>query len=190
MNPEQPTEHIPPALAKPSRRQQSAGAATRDQVPPQGAPHRRAAAARRPATAELLDLQRHPEGGWYRQTWASDVTVRPDGYPGSRATCTLIYFLLEPGDESRWHLVRSAELWLWHRGGPLRLVTGGDGALPGDEQHTMLLGPDLARGQRPQALVPPGHWQRAEPAGDEEVLVSCVVSPGFSFDDFHLLPEG
>jgi predicted cupin superfamily sugar epimerase len=155
-------------------------------VPPSESPE--CAVGARPATAELLDLQRHPEGGWYRQTWAADVTVRPEGYPGTRTTCTVIYFLLEPGDESRWHTVRSAELWLWHRGGPLNLVTAGDGERPDGEEHTVVLGPDLSAGQQPQALVPPGHWQCARPYDDEEVLVSCVVSPGFSFDDFRLLP--
>ena len=53
----------------------------------------------------------------------------------------------------------------------------------------MVLGPDLAGGQQLQGLVPPGVWQRAEPAGGEEALVSCVVSPGFDFEDFRMLPE-
>ncbi|WP_229924491.1 cupin domain-containing protein [Streptomyces sulfonofaciens] len=142
----------------------------------------------RPATAEELDLARHPEGGWYRETWRSDITVRPEGYPGERAVSTAIHFLLEPGDESRWHRLRSAELWLWHRGGPLHLVLGGDGERPGEET-TLVLGPDTASGQCLQGLVPAGHWQCARPAGAQEALVSCVVTPGFSFDDFQLLPQ-
>ncbi|GAA2141956.1 cupin domain-containing protein [Streptomyces synnematoformans] len=141
----------------------------------------------RPETAELLDLQPHPEGGWYRQTWASDITVAPEGYTGGRATATAIYFLLTAGEESAWHTVRSAELWLWHRGGPLRLTMGGDGDTPGGRPTQVVLGPDLAAGHQPQVLVPPGVWQRAEPAGAEEVLVSCIVSPGFDFADFRLL---
>jgi predicted cupin superfamily sugar epimerase len=143
----------------------------------------------RPKTAEILDLQPHPEGGWFRETWRSAITVHPEGYPGSRSTCTVIYFLLEPGDKSQWHTVRSPELWLWHRGGPLRLVLGGSGDEPGAAQSTVVLGPDLSRGQQLQAVVPAGSWQSAQPDGDEEVLVSCVVSPGFSFDDFRMLPE-
>ncbi|MDQ3403314.1 MAG: cupin domain-containing protein [Actinomycetota bacterium] len=142
---------------------------------------------RRPATVESLDLRPHPEGGWYRQTWRTDTTVHPPHYPGERHTCTAIYFLLCPGEESRWHTVRSAELWLWHRGGPLQLFLGGTGERPAPEPSTMLLGPDIGRGQEPQALVPPGVWQAARPAAGEEVLVSCVVSPGFDFADFHLL---
>ncbi|TYB47047.1 cupin domain-containing protein [Actinomadura chibensis] len=138
----------------------------------------------RPATAEALDLLPHPEGGWYRETWRSDVSFVPDGYPGERAAATAIYFLLPPGEESMWHAVRSAELWLWHRGGPLALLLGGDGDRPGAEPERVTLGPDVADGQVPQALVPPGHWQAARPAGPDEVLVSCVVAPGFDFADF------
>ncbi len=142
----------------------------------------------RPATAAALDLLPHPEGGWYRETWRSGVSLVPDGYPGERASATGIYFLLPPGEESRWHAVRSAEVWLWHRGGPLALLLGGDGERPSGDPETVVLGDGLADGQVPQAVVPPGVWQAARPAGDEEVLVSCVVSPGFDFADFRALP--
>ncbi|TDD93591.1 cupin domain-containing protein [Actinomadura rubrisoli] len=138
----------------------------------------------RPETAEALDLLPHPEGGWYRETWRSDVHFTPDGYPGERASATGIYFLLPPGEESIWHAVRSAEVWLWHRGGPLALLLGGDGDHPSASPETITLGPDVTGGQVPQAIVPAGHWQAARPAGPEEVLVSCVVSPGFDFEDF------
>jgi len=79
----------------------------------------------RPDTAELLDLAPHPEGGWYRETWRAGPESEPDGYPGPRAAATVIYFLLRPGEESRWHRVRSDEVWLWHSGGPLTLRDGG-----------------------------------------------------------------
>jgi hypothetical protein len=141
----------------------------------------------RPPTAEALDLVPHPEGGWYRQTWQAGPACQPAGCPGSRAAATGIYFLLPPGRESCWHTVRSDELWLWHAGGPLTLRLGGMGDQPG-EPVEVTLGPDLAAGQRPQHLVPGGHWQAAHPAGSEEVLVSCVVAPGFDFADFHALP--
>ena len=98
---------------------------------------------------------------------------------------TAIYFLLGPGEESRWHTVRSGELWLWHRGGPLALRLGGTGDAPGPVDE-LILGPDVEAGQRPQTLVPPGVWQSARPAGTEPVLVSCVVAPGFDFADFRL----
>lgn len=141
----------------------------------------------RPATAERLGLLPHPEGGWYRQTWVAGPGFEPAGYPGPRAAATAIYFLLPPGGGSRWHTVRSDELWLWHAGGPLALRLGGTGPRPGDPGE-VVLGPDIAAGQRPQRLVPGGCWQSAHPAGRHEVLVSCVVAPGFDFADFAVLP--
>jgi hypothetical protein len=140
----------------------------------------------RPATAAALDLLPHPEGGWYRQTWAAGPSSRPPGYPGERAAATAIYFLLSPGDRSCWHAVRSDELWLWHAGGPLALQLGGTGRAPDDRPAVLTLGGDLAAGQRPAQLVPAGHWQSAAPAGPAEVLVSCVVAPGFDFADFSI----
>ncbi|MEU6035879.1 cupin domain-containing protein [Actinomadura sp. NPDC047616] len=151
-------------------------------------PHgRHVALLARPATAEALDLLPHPEGGWFRETWRAAARFTPDGYPGERAAATGIYFLLPPGEESVWHTVRSDELWLWHRGGPLTLLLGGDGDRPGETPEAVALGPDVIGGQRPQALVPAGTWQAARPAGAEEALVSCVVSPGFDFADFTAL---
>jgi predicted cupin superfamily sugar epimerase len=154
----------------------------------------------RPPLAAQLDLQPHPEGGWFRETWRSPVTFAPAGYDGPRSAATAIYFLLHPGEQSRWHVVRSDELWFWHSGGPLALRLGGGGPEPDDskpDQTTsgrteiraaadIVLGPDVAAGQRPQVLVPGGTWQCAAPAADEPVLVSCVVAPGFDFADFRL----
>lgn len=142
---------------------------------------------RRPAVAEALDLLPHPEGGWYRETWRTAARFVPDGYDGPRASATGIYFLLGPGEESVWHAVRGDEVWLWHRGGPLTLLLGGAGDAPVAEPRAVTLGPDVEKGQVPQALVPAGTWQAARPAGAEEVLVSCVVSPGFDFADFRAL---
>ncbi|MGH3375026.1 MAG: cupin domain-containing protein [Actinoallomurus sp.] len=133
----------------------------------------------RPAVAETLGLLPHPEGGWFRETWRTSTPVRAHG--GERATATGIYFLLGPGEESMWHAVRSDELWLWHRGGPLELTVRRDA---GTEESTVVLGPGVEDGQVPQALVPGGVWQSARPASDQEVLVSCVVSPGFDPADF------
>jgi predicted cupin superfamily sugar epimerase len=80
-------------------------------------------------------------------------------------------------------MVRSDELWLGHRGGPLTLRLGGAGPEPGTAA-AVLIGADLGAGQQPQALVPGGAWQCAVPAGRDPVLVSCVVAPGFDFADF------
>jgi uncharacterized protein len=97
------------------------------------------------------------------------------------------YFLLAPGEESRWHTVRSDELWLWHAGGPLTLYLGGDGDQPAEPVEEIRLGPDVAGGQRPQALVPGRVWPSAKPRGAEPTLVSCIVAPGFDYADFQLL---
>lgn len=134
----------------------------------------------------LLGLAPHPEGGWYRETWRAPVTIAPAGYDGVRAAATGIYFLLHPGERSRWHTVRSDEVWLWHRGGPLRLLLGGAADDPDADPEVVLLGPDVAAGERPQVVVPGGVWQAAEPLGTDPALVSCVVAPGFDFADFHL----
>src|SRR5580693_3322818 len=139
----------------------------------------------RPPLAEQLDLQPHPEGGWYRETWRSPATFAPEGYDGPRSAATAIYFALHPGEQSRWHVVRSDELWFWHSGGPLALQFAGPGERPG-APVTHLLGPEVRRGQQPQVLVPGGTWQAAVPAADQPVLVSCVVVPGFDFADFRL----
>lgn len=132
---------------------------------------------RRPALAEALDLEPHPEGGWYRQTWVSPETVTlPDGRV--RPTATLIYFLLPAGEASAWHRVASDEVWLAHQG-PVTIELGGTGSAP-------LLGETVVVDVvEPQALVPAGTWQRTQ-AGPTDALVSCLVSPGFDFDDFEL----
>ncbi|WP_319456692.1 MULTISPECIES: cupin domain-containing protein [unclassified Mycobacterium] len=139
-----------------------------------------------PGWAQRLDLAPHPEGGWFRETWRSGVTIGPSSLPpeyqGPRSAGTAILFLLMPGQRSAWHTVRSAELWLYHRGSPLLLEVGPEQA----NATTLLLGSDVDAGERPQLLVPPGHWQRARPRDDEPTLVSCIVVPGFDFADFAL----
>ncbi|AFM19040.1 hypothetical protein Mycch_4330 [Mycolicibacterium chubuense NBB4] len=139
-----------------------------------------------PEWARRLDLSPHPEGGYFRETWRSDLTVPqsvlPPDYTGCRNAGTAILFLLLPGQQSAWHTVRSAEIWLYHRGGPLHLEVGA-----GQETaETHVLGADLDAGETPQFVVPPGHWQRARPVGGDACLVSCIVVPGFDFADFAL----
>lgn len=126
----------------------------------------------------MLELERHPEGGWYRQTWVADNGPRPSG--------TCIYFLLKDGERSHWHRVDAAEIWLFHAGAPLALRVAETEAGP---SATLALGPDLEGGARPQHIVPKGHWQAAATTGDW-TLVSCTVSPGFQFEGFELAPSG
>lgn len=136
-----------------------------------------------PRLAQALDLAPHPEGGWFRRMWTAEATVETPH--GTRPAATCIHYLLAPGEQSAWHVVASDEVWLWHGPGVLTLSLGGDGDLPGDPEP-VTLGPDVAAGHRAQVTVPAGIWQAAAPAGGQDVLVSCVVSPGFSFDDWRL----
>jgi predicted cupin superfamily sugar epimerase len=130
-----------------------------------------------PARAEELDLDPHPEGGWYRRTWTSPAVVATPS--GDRPAATLIVFLLPPGEASAWHTVTSDEIWLWHGPDPVVLELGGGGQRPVPGER-IELGPDRAQGH-----VPAGVWQRTLPSAGE-ALVSCVVSPGFDFADFAL----
>lgn len=139
----------------------------------------------RPPLAEALDLEPHPEGGWYRRTWTSPVEVSlPDGRV--RPSATAILFLLPAGESSAWHTVASDELWFAQRGS-VRLELGGTGDRPGDGD-VLVVGTDLGAGELPQVLVPAGVWQRTVPSG-ADALVSCTVSPGFDFADFALDPN-
>ncbi|MCU0912195.1 MAG: cupin domain-containing protein [Rhodobacteraceae bacterium] len=131
-----------------------------------------------------LGLAPHPEGGWYAETWRAPAADQAAG--GARPAGTAIYFLLKAGERSHWHRVDAAEVWLWHAGAPLALRIAATAAGPA---RRVTLGPDLASGARPQAVVPDGHWQAAESLG-AFTLVSCVVAPGFRFEGFDLAPPG
>jgi predicted cupin superfamily sugar epimerase len=128
----------------------------------------------------LLDLEPHPEGGHYRQTFRDARLIE------GRAASTAIYFLLARGERSHWHKVDAVEVWLYHAGAPLELEIALDAKGPVER---MTLGPDLATGARPQAVVPVHAWQAARSLGDW-TLVSCTVAPGFEFSGFELAPPG
>jgi uncharacterized protein len=129
----------------------------------------------------LLDLKPHPEGGHYRQTFSDSRTVE-----GGRAVSTAIYFLLARGERSHWHRVDAAEAWHYHAGAALALEIAADAKAPVER---VTLGPDLAAGERPQAIVPAHAWQAAQSLGDW-TLVGCTVAPGFEFKGFELAPKG
>ncbi len=142
---------------------------------------------------ETLQLRSHPEGGWYREVFRSPAEVAcGDGRP-ARSALTTIYFLLEAGQHSRWHQVRSDELWIHLEGVPLALWTC-DAALRTAPAHVRL-GPVDLHGTHPQHVVPAGQWQAARPipahAAGDYTLCACAVAPGFDFADFALMaPDG
>src|SRR5688572_31812830 len=125
------------------------------------------------AIIHALGLRPHPEGGHFVETY------RTAG-PG-RASGTAIYFLLREGERSHWHRVDADEMWHYYAGAPLELEM----AAPGGSKAASILGPDLASNQRPQRLVPAGHWQAARSLG-AWTLVGCTVTPGFEFSGFEL----
>ena len=124
---------------------------------------------------DALNLAPHPEGGYFRQTWVDEES-------GGRPNGTCIYFLLKDGEASHWHTVDAVEIWHYHAGAPLILSVAGTNIGPKSE---ITLGPDITAGERPQGIVPKDWWQAARTTGDW-TLVSCTVSPGFSFDGFIL----
>jgi hypothetical protein len=126
-----------------------------------------------------LELGPHPEGGHFREVWRD---VPSDG---SRGAGSSIYFLLAAGEVSAWHRVDANEIWHFHAGAPLELSISTDG----ETVTTHRLGHDLATGERPQVVVPPGSWQSARSLG-AWTLVGCTVMPAFVASGFELAPLG
>lgn len=139
-----------------------------------------------PELVTRLQLLRHPEGGWYRETYRAAEQIAgsalPERFGGDRALSTAIYFLLEPGDFSALHRIKADELWHYY-GGSSVLVHRID---PDGSYHRLQLGPRLAAGEQFQLMVPAGCWFGAEPVGTGYALVGCTVAPGFDFTDFEL----
>jgi uncharacterized protein len=125
-----------------------------------------------------LELKPHPEGGHYRETFR-DQCLGADG----RAASTAIYFLLARGERSHWHRIDAVEAWHYYAGSALVLeIADSEG------RRSIRLGPDLAAGEVPQAIVPAQTWQASESCGDW-TLVGCTVAPGFDFAKFELAPK-
>jgi predicted cupin superfamily sugar epimerase len=137
--------------------------------------------AKRPSASDIiasLDLKPHPEGGHYRETFRD-----PDLDTNGRSHSTAIYFLLGRGERSHWHRIDAVEVWHYYAGDALTLRIAND-----DGTRSITLGPDLAAGQVPQAIVPAHAWQAAESVSDW-TLVGCTVAPGFDFATFELAPK-
>ena len=142
-------------------------------------------------STELRDLIRdlglapHPEGGWYREIHRSPGRLQLER--GPRSALTVIDYVVEVGGYSAFHRVSSEEVWSWCAGAPLELFLLG----PKGRRERFLLGPERAAGQHPLVVVPAGFWQAARPlAGSpshaDYTWCSCVVAPGFDFEDFEL----
>ena len=135
-----------------------------------------------PTAADIiarLELQPHPEGGHYRETFR-DASVDTSG----RSRSTAIYFLLARGERSHWHRVDAVEVWHYYAGDALILQIADEHG-----QRDVKLGADLATGEAPQAVVSAHAWQAAESTG-EWTLVGCTVAPGFDFAKFEITPKG
>lgn len=134
-----------------------------------------------------LDLQKHPEGGWYKEIFRSRQPITSvqisDQYGSPRSFYTSIYFLLDQAEFSAFHRLRSDELWYYHHGSSLTLyLIHPDGRL-----ETQKLGSGVADGQFLQLMIPAGCWFAAEvDQASSYTLMSCVVAPGFKFEDFEL----
>ena len=163
----------------------------------------------------LLGLNPHPEGGFYRETFRDTASAKADVFhfaspearrsaspearrsaspearrsaspEARRSASTAIYFLLPAGVVSRWHRVDAAEVWHWYAGASLRLSVVDDGT---EEGSSIVLGCNLVSGERPQAVVRVGQWQQAQSLGDW-TLVGCTVAPGFEFAGFEIAASG
>lgn len=124
-----------------------------------------------------LHMKPHPEGGYYVETYRDDHSCNK----GERANSTAIYYLLKAGEYSHWHRVDAAEVWHYYAGSPLELSVSNEI----DLAEKIILGPDLASGARPQAVVKSGEWQAARSMGSWS-LVGCTVAPGFDFAGFQM----
>ena len=128
-----------------------------------------------------LELQAHPEGGYYKETYRSESTTST--LRGIRSHSTAIYFLLEKGNFSAFHRIKSDELWHFYAGDVISIyVIYPDGSI-----EIIQLGLELEKGQRPQAVVPANSWFASKVAGKGSfALAGCTVAPGFDFEDFEM----
>jgi predicted cupin superfamily sugar epimerase len=133
-----------------------------------------------------LDLQPHPEGGYYRETYRSngEILDLPPYFEGSRNYSTAIYFLLTGDNFSAFHRIRQDEMWHFYLGSPIELIEiSSEGKVT-----TTHIGNDLEKEQQLQHLVPGGSWfaSRLLPGAGDYALAGCTVSPGFDFRDFEM----
>lgn len=134
-----------------------------------------------------LNLQPHPEGGYFRETYRSSGNIHENSlgeeYAGPRNYSTCIYFLLTSESFSAFHRIKQDEIWHFYDGSPIRLhIISKEGV---HTQH--LIGRNLKHGEEPQLVVPGGCWFASEVVNENAYsLVGCTVAPGFSFEDFEM----
>lgn len=132
-----------------------------------------------------LHLQPHPvEGGFFRETYRCADTLAAEAVPkngGPRSVSTAIYYLLTPATVSALHLLPTDEVFHFYLGDPVRMLQ----LWPDGSHRELVLGPDLAAGQRPQLVVPGGVWQGSllEPGGSF-ALLGATMAPGFDYADY------
>jgi predicted cupin superfamily sugar epimerase len=134
---------------------------------------------------KLLQLQRHPEGGFFKETYRSGGHIEKESLPpwfsGKRNFCTAIYFLLCSGECSLFHRIKSDELWNFYIGSPLTIY------VLSDRLKTYTLGAGIEKGESFQLVIPANVWFGAKVnARDTFTLAGCTVAPGFDFEDFEL----
>jgi len=137
---------------------------------------------------EKLELQPHPEGGHYRELYRSEQTVIRNIDGQERLSLTTIYFLLASGEQSRWHVVSSDEVWHFYEGDDLELFIYD----PVEQNLSVHVLGNTKDGHSRVAVVPAGHWQAARPISSGETghaLVGCTVGPGFEFADFRFVSD-
>lgn len=132
---------------------------------------------------EQLNLEAHPEGGYFAETYRSEIKDKFDGFKGERNLSTGIYFLIDQGAFSAFHRIKSDEMWHFYAGDPLivhLIDTEGN-------YNSQTIGANLEEGEKSQFVVPAGIWFASEVKnGGDYSLVGCTVSPGFDFVDFEL----
>jgi len=134
---------------------------------------------------EKLGLQPHPEGGYYREVFRSDLQVSRSDSPAKKQACTSIYYLLEGKDFSGFHRIASDELWYFHKGSALVIH-----AINEKGEHIAHEVSDSSTGSL-SVSIEAGLWFAAEiPSGEGFVLVSCAVAPGFEFSEFEMADKG
>ncbi len=136
---------------------------------------------------EKFQLQPHPEGGYFSETYRSTEFITqpclPSRYTGDRAFATGIYFLVKGGEFSSLHRIQSDEMWHFYTGNSLTVYA----IDPQGQLHTIRLGSDAPNGEVFQAVVPAGYWFGSSVESDTGfALVGCTVAPGFDFADFEL----